>query len=165
MKKRILSLTLAAAVVISAFAACTPDAQAPAAPGAPAATAPTTTAPAATTPATEAAAPAAPITDRGLRIATGTEPGAIAPARHGALIPAFMNELTHSYLFRINTETLEPIPYTVESWEALSDTLFEFTIRPGILFHNGEEMTAYDIVASLFYVQNYPYSRAQHGSI
>jgi len=161
MKKRILGIILASILVISAFAACTPDAPTPAAPATPATPAPATT----PTPATPAPDAAAPVTDRGLRLATGTEPGAIAPARHGALIPAFMNELTHSFLFRIDTETLEPIPYTVEHWEALSDTLFEFTIRSGITFHNGEEMTAYDVVASLFYVQNYPYSRAQHGSI
>jgi len=163
MKKRLIGLILASIMVLGVLAACAPAAspEAPAAPATPAAP----TAPAAPQAPAAAEAPATQITDRGLRLATGTEPGAVAPARHGALIPAFMNELTHSFLFRIDTETLEPLPYTVESWRALSDTLFEFTILPGILFHNGEEMTAYDVVASLFYVQNYPYSRAQHGSI
>ena len=163
--KRALSIFLAGAIVMGALAACTPAAppapEAPAAPAAPAPAAPIPAAPAAPAP----AAPEAPILDRGLTLATGTEPGAIAPARHGALIPAFMNELTHSKLFRIEPDTLEPVPYTVESWRAISDTLFEFTLHQGIMFHNGEEMTAYDVVASLFYVQNYPYSRAQHASI
>ncbi|MCL2564665.1 MAG: ABC transporter substrate-binding protein [Defluviitaleaceae bacterium] len=160
-KSRIISLVLASALLAGVLAACTPTPP-PAQPAQPAPAATGQAAPTEQVPAAQATSEA-PL--RGLRLATGTEPGAIAPARHGALIPAFMNELTHSYLFRVDTETLEPVPDMVESWTAISDTLFEFTILPGIMFHNGEEVTAYDVVASLFYVQNYPYSRAQHASI
>jgi peptide/nickel transport system substrate-binding protein len=73
--------------------------------------------------------------------------------------------LTHNGLFRACYSDLEPIPDLVAEWSVISDTLFEFTLHEGIFFHNGEEMTAYDVVASLEYVRTYPYARAVHASI
>jgi len=101
----------------------------------------------------------------GIVVAIGSDPGAIGPARHNALVGFYMTAMTHNGLFRIDAHTLEPVPDLVASWNAISDTVFEFTIHEGIMFHNGEEMTAEDIVASLEYVRNYPYAIAAHRSI
>ncbi len=38
------------------------------------------------------------------------------------------------------------VPEVAESWQALSPTLWEFTIRRGITFHNGDPLTADDVV-------------------
>jgi len=130
---------------------------------------PTNQAPSAQTPATgtapDTAQQAETALGRGLSIAIQAETPTVAPARHTALIGTFKNDLTHNGLFRIHYDTLEPIPDLVADWRALSDTQFEFTLHEGILFHNLEEMTAYDIVASIFYVRTYPYARTWHGSV
>ena len=58
-----------------------------------------------------------------------------------------------------------PIPDLVCSWEAISDTVFEFTLREGVLFHNGDVLRSHDIVASWIYARNYPYAAAVHERI
>ena len=40
-------------------------------------------------------------------------------------------------------------PGLAESWQRLDDRTIEFTLRRGVLFHNGEELTAEDVVFSL----------------
>jgi peptide/nickel transport system substrate-binding protein len=40
-------------------------------------------------------------------------------------------------------------PGLATSWKQLSPTAFELTLRPGVTFHNGETMTADDVVFSL----------------
>lgn len=49
-------------------------------------------------------------------------------------------------------ENYTPQPMLAESYEANEDnTEYTFTLRDGVLFHNGEEMTAEDVVASMNY--------------
>ena len=161
-KKRILCMVLTGALLISALAACTPPVQQPVEP------APVTPAPAATVPTpTPEPTPTPPADEigRGVIVATQNETPSVAPARHTAVAGGFKNALTHNGLFRINYATLEPVPDLVSSWRAVSDTLFEFTLHEGIMFHNGEEMTAYDVVASVAYVRTHPYAAASHGSV
>jgi len=97
-----------------------------------------------------------------LIIATQNETPSIAPGRHITMAGSYKNLMTHNGLFRTCYSTLETIPDLVESYRALSDVLFEFTLREGVLFHNGEAMTAYDVVASFFYVRSYPDARTAH---
>ena len=42
-----------------------------------------------------------------------------------------------------------PIPALAESWEFASETELDLTIRQGVMFHNGEEMTAEDVAFTL----------------
>ena len=60
-------------------------------------------------------------------------------------------------LFRLNTD-LEPQPHLVSEWSSNDDsTEYTFTLEEGIMFHNGEEMTASDVVYSLErFVENSP---------
>jgi len=46
-------------------------------------------------------------------------------------------------------ESLQPVPGLAESWETPDDRTYVFHLRQGVLFHNGREMTADDVVFSL----------------
>jgi len=153
MKKRILSIVLAGLLLAGVFAACVPAERQPAAPTGQ--TPPTGT----PTP------PPRGTIERGLTVGIQLETGTIVPGRHSSMTAGHKNSLTHNGLFRPHYYDLSPVEDIVASWAAISDTIFEFTIHEGIMFHNGVEMTAYDVVASLEYVRQFPYARAAHGSV
>ena len=49
------------------------------------------------------------------------------------------------------------IPWLAESWEVSEDNkTYVFTIRPGVKWHDGKELTAHDVVFSFRYYQEYP---------
>ncbi|MGD1815770.1 MAG: ABC transporter substrate-binding protein [Pleomorphochaeta sp.] len=52
-------------------------------------------------------------------------------------------------LVDIDSATGEVVPQIAEKWEQVSDTEYVFTIRKGIKFHNGEDLTAEDVKFSL----------------
>jgi peptide/nickel transport system substrate-binding protein len=67
----------------------------------------------------------------------------------------------------IVTETLvsandrfELTPGLAENWTQLSDTVWEFRLRQGVYFHNGEEMTAEEVKTSLDSTVNHSLSTA-----
>ncbi len=45
-------------------------------------------------------------------------------------------------------ENIEVVPRLVESWEQIDDLTWEFTLRPDIVFHNGEPLTSEAVKAS-----------------
>ncbi len=49
-------------------------------------------------------------------------------------------------------ETGEYEPHLAESWDVIDDTTIEFKLREGVMFHNGEELTADDVVYTVDYV-------------
>ncbi len=46
-------------------------------------------------------------------------------------------------------DTLGPVPGLAERWDTPDDRTYIFTLRQGVMFHNGREMTADDVVFSL----------------
>jgi len=162
-KKSVLALVLASVFVIGVLGACAPT-EAPTPPPAPAET---TATPQTPTPAVPDAPPppAEAGLGRGITAAIAIETPSVAPARHTSLVAGFKNALTHNGLFRAHYSDLSPVPELISDWRAISDTLFEFDLHQGVLFHNGEELTAYDVIASFYYVRNYAYARANHLSI
>ncbi len=81
--------------------------------------------------------------------------------------PHFHNLTPNNALVRHVFETLvatdssqRRIPGLAESWKALSDTEWEFKLRKGVKWHNGEPFTAEDVVATLKRVPNVPNSPA-----
>lgn len=156
-KKSILGMVLAGALLVGALSACTPQET-------------VVTPPADTTTQTDPGRTSADAPDvqpangmgRGVIIATQNEAPSIAPARHNAMAGGYKNLLTHNGLFRVEYSALNPVPDLVASWEAISDTVFEFTIHEGIRFHNGDIMTAEDVAASFEYVRTTPDARSAH---
>lgn len=88
-------------------------------------------------------------------IATANEPPTMAPHQHSAVAGGYMNILTHNTLLKTNVDTLEPEACLVESWENLSDKEWKLNLRHGVKFHNGEEMKAADVKASMEYARQY----------
>ena len=83
-----------------------------------------------------------------LIIATANETPSLTKNEHNAVAGNYMNSLTYNGLFRMD-ENLNPVPDLVESYENTSDTEWTFHLKQGVLFHNGEEMKAEDVKASL----------------
>lgn len=49
----------------------------------------------------------------------------------------------------VQTEDLELVPGLAESWEQIDELTWEFTIREGVTFHNGDTLTASDVKFTL----------------
>ena len=56
--------------------------------------------------------------------------------------------------------SLKTYPGLAESWKALSDTEWEFKLRKGVKWHNGEPFTAEDVAATIKRIPNVPNSPA-----
>ena len=83
-----------------------------------------------------------------LVIATANETPSLTTNEHNAVAGDYMNKLTYNSLFYTD-ENLQVQPDLVESYEAVSDTEWVFKLVQGVKFHNGEEMTAKDVKASI----------------
>ena len=64
---------------------------------------------------------------------------------------SFMNNI-YEGLVRFN-EKIEVEPALAESWQSVSPTVWRFKLRPNVKFHNGEAMSADDVVFSWQRVQ------------
>ena len=150
-KLRVLSLLLVLVMAFGLFAGCSKDEQKPADD--------------ANKPADDANKPAEgdkpsePSSNGGkdsIIIATMGETPSLSPTEHNAVAGSYMNGLTYNMLFRSNTDTLEPEPDLVESYENISDTEWQFKIKKDVKFHNGETMTVEDVKASLEWAKGFP---------
>ena len=90
-----------------------------------------------------------------LIIATANETPSVTTNEHNAVAGDYLNRMTHNGLFKTD-ENMEPVPDLVESYENTSDTEWIFHLKQGVLFHNGQEMTAKDVKASLELCQQSP---------
>ena len=81
-------------------------------------------------------------------IATSGETPSLSPTEHNAVAGSYMNLLTYNTLFRSGMD-LEPEPDLVDTYENIDESTWQFKIKEGVKFHNGETMTADDVVASL----------------
>ncbi len=86
-------------------------------------------------------------------IATFSETPSLSSYGHGAVAGEYLNKLTFNGLFKLDKE-LNPVPdlveeFSVEKDENGDETIWTMKIYDGIKFHNGETMTADDVVASI----------------
>jgi peptide/nickel transport system substrate-binding protein len=82
----------------------------------------------------------------------GQEIPTIDPAKHTdeSSLHAVINMYDPLVYPRISEGLMEPGPHVAESWTSSSNgRTFTFKIRRGILFHDGSELTADDVVFSL----------------
>ena len=63
------------------------------------------------------------------------------------------NMLEHIYdrLLDRDPKTFKPKPMLAESWRIVNDTTWEFKLRKGVKFHNGEPFTAQSVKATIDY--------------
>ena len=67
----------------------------------------------------------------------------------------------HVFETLVKTDSaLKTYPGLAESWKALSDTEWEFKLRKGVKWHNGEPFTAEDVAATIKRIPNVPNSPA-----
>ncbi len=97
---------------------------------------------------TEAGAVATTSAKDTLIIATANETPSLTTNLHNAVAGDYINAMTHNGLFA-TADDLSSVPALCESYEILSDTEWLFHLRKGVKFHNGMEMTAKDVKASL----------------
>lgn len=93
--------------------------------------------------------------DDSIVIAMENEPTTLNPYDHAAVPSGYMNQLTYNKLFRTDIDTLEPIPDLCDTYENVDDSTWLFTVKQGVKFHDGTELTAEDVKASMEYARNF----------
>jgi peptide/nickel transport system substrate-binding protein len=90
---------------------------------------------------------AAPATAQELRIGLAAEPSSIDPHYH-ALTPN--NQIATQVFERLTDqdENQKVLPGLAESWRAVDDKTWEFKLRKGVKFANGNEFSARDVIFS-----------------
>ena len=66
------------------------------------------------------------------------------------------NMVEHMYdrLVDRDPKTYKPSPMLATSWKIVNDTTWEFTLRQGVKFHNGEPFTAQSVKATMDYIKD-----------
>jgi peptide/nickel transport system substrate-binding protein len=94
-----------------------------------------------------ASAPA--VSQTTLRVAPETLSRVLDPHFTTSFTTRDFGYLVYDTLFAVD-DKFEPKPQMVESWKVSDDKLtYSFTLRPGLLWHDGQPVTAADCVASL----------------
>lgn len=93
--------------------------------------------------------------DDTLILAMASEPTTLNPYDHAAVTSSYMNQLTYNKLFRLDVDTLEPVCDLCESYENIDELTWRFKLKEGVKFHDGSELTAEDVKASLEYARTF----------
>lgn len=89
-----------------------------------------------------------------LVVATMAETPTLSPVEHNATAGYYMNLMNFTGLMRLD-EDLNPVLDLAESYEAISDTEWEFKLRQDVKFHDGTSMKAEDVKASLEWAKGF----------
>ncbi len=65
-------------------------------------------------------------------------------------------QIEHIYdrLLDRDAKTLKPKPALATAWKVINDTTWEFTLRQGVKFHNGEPFTSQSVKATMEYLKD-----------
>ena len=95
----------------------------------------------------EAEAPV-PTEDETLIVAQGADPASLDPhATNDQPSSRVMAQIYERLI--VQNEDMDLEPGLAETWESIDDRTFEFKLKEGVLFHNGEELTASDVEFTL----------------
>ena len=74
-------------------------------------------------------------------------------------------QLEHIYdrLLDRDARTLKPKPMLATAWKVVNDTTWEFTLRQGVRFHNGEPFNAQSVKATIDYIKD-PASKSHYAA-
>ncbi len=100
-----------------------------------------------------------------LTVALTGEPPSLTTCDHDSLIAVYMNILTYNGLMRVDHETLDILPDLAESYSVENETDWTFKLKQGVKFHNGDEMTAEDVVASIEWAKSFAASASYTANI
>lgn len=86
-----------------------------------------------------------PVTGGTLRVGLSADPAELDPHKTSLTAAWHVLEFVYNGLVTTNA-ALEPVPSLAEEWEISEDGLtYTFTLRQGVLFHNGREFVADDV--------------------
>lgn len=83
-----------------------------------------------------------------LVVAMGGNPVTLDPQGSNDSASARVHRQLYDTLI-LQTEDLELVPALATEWRAIDDLTWEFELRPGVKFHNGETLTASDVKFTL----------------
>ena len=63
-----------------------------------------------------------------LTLAVASEPTSLNPYNHASVVSGYMNQMTYNKLFRLDIDTLEPVPELCESYENIDELTWRFKI-------------------------------------
>lgn len=86
-----------------------------------------------------------------LRYGNSGEPQPIQAGLDQGNVGVTMDTLVHAGLVAW-TQDEELVPYLAESYEQVDPTTYEFTLRDGLTFQNGDPLTSANVAASLLYL-------------
>ncbi len=75
-------------------------------------------------------------------IAIGTNLATMDPHRHSVMYNYYVNWATNDNLVYRDPKTMKIGPHLAESWRLINDTTWEFKLRKGVTFHNGNPFNA-----------------------
>ena len=106
---------------------------------------------------------AVPVKDT-LVIASATEPPTLDPTNQTSLMSMQMTLLLYNRLFTLD-DNVNVVPSLVDTYRNISDTEWELTLKEGIKFHNGTDLTSEDVKATLDYAVTVEYAQPFIGMI
>lgn len=90
-----------------------------------------------------------PVSGGILRVGLSADPAELDPHKTSLTAAWHVLEFVYNGLVTTN-EALEPVPALAEEWEISEDGLtYTFSLRQGVMFHNGREMVGDDVKYSL----------------
>lgn len=83
-----------------------------------------------------------------LVVAQGAHPASLDPHQSNDQPSSRVNKQIYESLVAATVD-MEIVPAIAESWEPIDDTTWQFNLRQGVKFHNGDELKASDVKFSL----------------